>query len=208
MINRSRQNAVDMQINQIVHEQAYEFSRIVERDLENIRSDAQVIQRNQFLEPDIEESICGFVTDEFGRTTSLIFPTLADPRLGANSDIVNVRYELVSADTSLMYLGEELEIFTVNRYVRPGDSSVEYPDGTSGAFITHFSVTMHSDGVGGTELSGTASTGACPPDGSLTKTLVEIQAALPSAEYISGNQRSTSNLNVTRLGAVVYSSNR
>ncbi len=207
MINRSRQNVVDMQIGQMVHEQAYEFSRILERDLENIRSDAQVIQRNLYQEPDIEESICGFATDEFGRTTSLIFPTLADPGLGANSDIVNVRYELVSADTSLMYLGEELEIFTVNRYVRPGDSSVEIPVGSSGAFITHFAVTMHTEGVGGTELSGTASTGECPPDGALTKTNIEIQAALPSVDFVSGKER-TSNLNVTRLGAIVYSSNR
>ncbi|MEM8489028.1 MAG: hypothetical protein AAF564_26010 [Bacteroidota bacterium] len=208
MINRSRQNAVDMQIGQIVQEQAYDFARVLERDLENIRSEAQVIKRNQFIEPDIEESICGFASDEFGRTTSLIFPTLADARLGANSDIVNVRYELVPADTSLTYAGQELQLFTLNRYLRPGDSTIEIPDGSSGAFITHFAVTMHTEGVGGTELSGTASTGECPPDGTLSKTHIEIQAALPSAEYTTGDQRSTSNLNVTRYGAVVYSPNR
>ena len=67
---------------------------------------------------------------------------------------------------------------------------------------------MHTEGVGGTELSGTASSGDCPPDGALTKTHIEIQAAMPTVEYISGNQRSTGNLNVTRFGAVVYSPNR
>ena len=51
MTNRSRQNAVDMQIGQIVQEQAYDFARIIERDLENIRSEAQVVKRNQFLAP-------------------------------------------------------------------------------------------------------------------------------------------------------------
>ncbi len=213
MINRSRQNAVDMQIGQMVQEQAYEFARVLERDLENIRSEAQVIQRNQFKEPDIEESICSFASDEFGRTTSLIFPTLEDARLGANSDIVNVRYELVSLDTTLTYAKdtnaeEELQLFTINRYVRRGDASFENRDGSSGAYITHFAVTMHSEGVGGTEISGTASSGDCPADGTLSKIHIEIQAALPSVEYTTGNQRATSNLNVTRYGAVVYSSNR
>lgn len=208
MINRSRQNAVEMQIGQMVQEQAYEFSRILERDLENIRSEAQVIARNTFLEPDLA-NVCSFVVDEKGRTTRLIFPTLKDPRLGANSDIVNVEYELVPTDTSVTYLGEKLDLYTIERFLRPGgDVSTRIPDGSSGAFITHFAVTMHADGIGGTELSGTASSGACPPDGALTKTHIEIQAALPTVEFVSGNQRSTSNLNVTRFGAVVYSSNR
>lgn len=208
LINRSRQNAVDMQIGQIVQEQAHNFARIIERDLENIRSDEQVILRNQFLEPDIESPLCSFQVDEFGRTIHLIFPTLADPRLGANSDIVNVRYELEPTSKTVTYLGDELEIFSINRYVRDGDASVEYADGSSGPIITHFAITMHSEGNGGTDLSGTASTGDCPSDGSLSKTHIEIQAALPSVEYVSENQRSTSNLNVTRYGAVVYSSNR
>lgn len=209
MINRSRQNAVEMQIGQLVQEQAYEIARILERDLENMRSDAQVMQYNQFVEPDIEESICSFATDAEGRTRSLIFPTLLDAREGANSDIVNVRYELVSLDTTLTYDGDiELELFTLNRYVRNGDASVEYRDGSSGAYITHFAVTMHSEGVGGTEISGTASTGDCPADGTLSKTHIEIQAALPSAEFSTGGQRSKSNLNVTRYGAIVYSPNR
>lgn len=195
-----------MQIGQIVQEQAYDFVRILERDLENIRTEAQVLRRNEFLEPDIDP-ICSFVVQD-GKTTNLVFPTLADPRLGANSDIVNVEYELQSMDTSLVYLGEELEIYTINRYLRPGDSSIRIPDGSSGAFITHFAVTMHSEGIGGVEISGTASTGDCPPDGSLEKTHIEIQAALPTLDYVSGNQRSTSNLNVTRFGATVYSPNR
>ena len=208
MINSSRQNAVDMQIGQLVQEQAYEIARVLERDLENIRSDAQVMQYNQFVEPDIEESICSFATDAEGRTRSLIFPTLLDAREGANSDIVNVRYELVSADTSLIYAGEELELFRLNRYVRDGDASVEYSDGSSGVYITHFAITMHSEGVGGTEIAETASTGDCPADGTLAKTHIEIQAALPSVDFGKGNKRAQSNLNVTRYGAIVYSPNR
>ncbi len=208
MINRSRQNAVEMQIGQMVQEQAYEFTRVLQRDLENIRSESQVIERNSSLEPDLA-NICSFVVDEKGRTKHLIFPTLRDPRLGANSDIVNVEYELVPADTSIMYLGERLELFTIERFLRPGgDVLTRIPDGSSGAFITHFAITMHAEGVGGTELSETASSGDCPPDGSLTKTHIEMQAAMPTIDYVSGNQRSTSNLNVTRFGSVVYSSNR
>ncbi len=207
MINRSRQNAVEMQIGQMVQEQAYEFTRILERDLENIRSEAQVLARNSYLEPDLT-NICSYVVDEKGRTRHLIFPTLKDPRLGANSDIVNVEYELVPADTSVLYLGERLELFTIERFLRPGGDVVRIPDGSSGAFITHFAITMHTEGVGGTELSETASSGDCPPDGSLTKTNIEIQAAMPTLEYVSGDERSTSNLNVTRFGSVVYSSNR
>lgn len=208
MINRSRQNAVEMQIGQMVQEQAYDFMRVIEQDLENIRSQAQVISRNTYLEPDILDA-CEFTTDTEGRTTRLIFPTLANQKQGANSDIINVEYVLEPTGDKLTYLEKELDIFTINRYVHTGDSTVvRTHDGSSGNFITHFAITMHTAGVGGTDLSDTAFTGTCPPDGSLAKTHIEMQAALPTVDYVEGNQRSTSNLNVTRFSAVVYSPNR
>jgi hypothetical protein len=48
----------------------------------------------------------------------------------------------------------------------------------------------------------------CPGDGDLNRTRIEFKAALPGLEYIDDDQKSTSNLNVTRYGATVYSPNR
>ena len=203
VINRNRQNAVEMQIGQIVHEQAYEFSKIIERDLENIRSDAQVDVAG------LEEIPCYVETDAEGRTVFLSIPTLDDPRAGAASAIVNVIYQLLPADTSITIRGESHKIFTVNRYRRSAISSEAplIPDGGSGAFITHFQVNMFSSDAT-SPATPVAGTTICPPDGELNRTRIEFQAAIPTIEYTSDNQRSTSNLNVSRFGATVYSPNR
>ena len=81
MINRSRQNAVEMQIGQMVHEQAYDFARVLERDLENIRSESQVIQRNSFLEPDID-NLCGYEVDTDGRNKTIDIPNPGRSKAG------------------------------------------------------------------------------------------------------------------------------
>ena len=200
--NRNRQNAVEMQIGQMVHEQAYEFSKIIERDLENIRSDAQVNTAGLDIP-------CYFNTDAFGRTNFLSIPTLEDPRAGAASGIVNVIYQLVSSDTSIYLQGEKHEVFTVNRYRKVGHTpdAPLIPDGQSGAFITHFQVNMFSADTAN-PVEPVAGTTTCPADGLLNRTRIEFQAAIPTVEYISENQKSTSNLNVSRFGATVYSPNR
>ena len=202
VINRNRQNAVEIQIGQIVYEQAYEFSKIIERDLENIRSDAQVAEAGLDIE-------CRFVTDPQGRTVTLSIPTLENPAAGVTSNIVNIVYQLEPADTVITIRGQEFELFTVNRYRRSGASEDAplIPDGGSGAFITHFQVNMFSSDAA-TPAAPVAGVTTCPPDGLLNRTRIEFQAAIPTVEYVSDNKRSTSNLNVTRFGATVYSPNR
>ena len=202
VINRNRQNAVEMQIGQIVHEQAYEFSKIIERDLENIRSDAQVLAAGLTID-------CSFSTDPNGQTLSLSIPTLDNPLAGAASGIVNIVYQLEAADTTLSILGEEHEIYTVNRYRRVGsaDDAPLIPDGGSGAFITHFQVNMFSSAVA-TPVAPVAGKTTCPADGELNRSRIEFRAAMPTVDYGTDNKRSTNNLNVTRFGATVYSPNR
>ena len=202
MINRNRQNAVEMQIGQIVHEQAYEFSKILERDLENIRSDIQVA--NAGLDID-----CYYSTDALGRTVYMSIPTLGNPQAGPASSIVNVIYQLVSADTTINIRGEEHDIFTVQRFLSAGSNSSapSVPDGGSGAFITHFRVNMFSSETSN-PVAATAGVTSCPADGQLNRTRVEFQAAIPTVEYVAENKKSTSNLNVTRFGSTIYSPNR
>lgn len=197
MMHKNRQSTVEIQINQIVHEQAYEFLRIVERDLENIRSSSQAVLRGV---PDT----CGFQTITLGtlkRTQSLVFPTLEAPP-NRPPELVSVIYRL-EEDTSLDSVrvnDRNQKIYSVNRYRRANASAPEIPDGTSGPIITNFSVRMYdNDGVEAL---------ACPDDGDLGRTQVEFQAALPTVEYLDENQRSKTNLNVTRFGATVYSPNR
>lgn len=202
VINRNRQNAVEMQIGQMVQEQAYEFSKILERDLENIRSDEQVAEA---LGTSYAEE-CKYEINEEGLTEYVLFPTLESPDAGPNSGIIYIEYRLEPADTVLNIQGEEHEIYKVTRYRRQYPSSPSVIDGGSGAFITHFNVRMYSTSQ--TFASTSSGLFRCPEDGDLNRTRIEFQAALPGVEYISSDQKSTSNLNAIRFGATVYSPNR
>ncbi len=203
LTNRNRQNAVEMQIGQIVQEQAYAFSKIIERDLENIRSNKQVINAlgSSF---DVKET-CKYEINEEGQTEFIRFATLESPNAGSVSGIVFVEYHLEPADTVITIQDEEHEIFKVTRYRRQLPSSPLIPDGGSAPIITHFDVRMYPTTQTVSNVTGLI---YCPEDGELNRPRIEFQAAMPGVQNVTSDQRSTSNLNVTRFGATVYSPNR
>ncbi len=197
VVNRNRQNTVELQVGQMVHKQALDFARTVERDLENIRSTDQV--QAQLGRP--EE--CIIERDAAGNATRLIFPTLEDPQLGLASGIVHVEYRLVPVDTTTIdVVGAPMQVYRVER--RQKIDPVTYVDeGGSGAYITRFTVRMVEEGATG---GGGGLVEACPD--ALDRTHIELQAAVPTVQNTGSDQKSTNNLNIVRYGNTVYSHNR
>ncbi|MEZ4700130.1 MAG: hypothetical protein R2834_07350 [Rhodothermales bacterium] len=198
VVNRNRQNSVEMQIGQIIEKQAFEFARTVERDLENIRSKEQT----QLSLGRPEE--CLIERDGTGNTTRIIFPTLEDPSAGAASSIVHVEYRLIPDDTTTIAVdGANVQVYRIERRRKINDLTF-VDDGGSGNFITRFDVGMIEEGA----LS--APTGSlidiCPDE--LDRIHIEFQAAIPTIDKRSSDQRSTSNLNIVRYGNTIYSHNR
>ena len=195
MMHRSRQSAVEMQVNQIIHEQAYEFLQMIERDLENIRSSTQVVAG---VDPTC--TMVNTTVDSLKRTQSITFPTLEVPiDQTLPAEYVSITYQMEhTAGDSAYVNGDFVPLFAINRYRQTDSTSTAIPTGTSGPIITHFAVTMYNKS--GLEA-------VCPDDGDLGRTHIEFQAASAiNVDY--EHQKSSNNLNTTRFGATVYSPNR
>ena len=77
-------------------------------------------------------------------------------------------------------------------------------DGGSGSIITRFTIGMVSEGAIAAPTGLLAET--CPEN--LDRVHMELQAAIPTVEQRSPDQKSTSGLNIVRYGNTIYSHNR
>ncbi len=198
VVNRNRQNTVELQIGQMVEKQAFSFARTIERDLENMRSKEQT--ETTLGRP--EE--CFLERDAAGNVTHLLFPTLEDPSAGVASNIVHVEYRLIAEDsTTIDVHGAFMQVYRMERRRKINDLTY-IDDGGSGSFITRFTIGMVSEGAVAAPSGLLVET--CPEN--LDRVHLEFQAAIPTVEQRSPDQKSTSGLNIVRYGNTIYSQNR
>jgi hypothetical protein len=198
VMHRSRQNTIELQVGQMIEEQAFSFARTVERDLENIRSGQQTLLALGRTEE------CLIERDGAGNTTRLLFPTLDRPDAGVASAIVHIEYRLVPDDTTTIEVaGTRRPVYRVERRRKINDLTY-VDDGASGNFITRFDIGMVEEGAIG------APSGLllelCPDN--LDRVQVDFQVAVPTVEYESADKKSTTRFNVVRYGTTVYTQNR
>ena len=215
MMHRNRQNTFEMSVNQVVNERAYDFLKVIERDIENMRSTSELTSESapidtlcllvdstlQITNPD------GTVTPK-NRTLRFTFPTfeetIADTTISflPPPEYVSITYEMVDTGLKTMVNGESKPLYRVDRLRQAVDGGPVNFAGSSGEIITNFSVRMF--GPGGPE--------ECADNGNLRRTVVEFEAAswitYDSDNAADRNIKSRSNLNATRYGATIYSPNR
>ena len=209
MMQRNNQNAIEFTVNKMVYEQAYDFLKVIERDIENIRSTSQAIDTgtDTFCEVDNENVVQD--TMIVTNTRRIAFPTYIRPIDGTPDRTVSVRYVREDPPTgpdSIIVNGRYTPLYNIIRYEKFGETgSVRYA-GESGPIITNFLVEMFDNK--GNLL-------ACADEGSLGRTRVEFQAALAPVEYHdqqslfeNNNTSRFGTLNASRFGATVYSANR
>ena len=227
MMHRNRQSAVEMTVNQMVNEQAYEFLKIIERDVENMRSMDELNDNAPLV-----DTLCSIVdttlfftnpdgsVTEKNRTTRFTFPTLEGTVVDTLASVipmpeyVSITYEMIATGKKAMVNGNLETLFRVDRLRQEVAGGPVTYAGTSGDIITNFSVRMFNRSAGEEECADKSS-GAT--DGGLAHTLVEFEAASPisfdfesdlDANDVDEPKKSRSNLNATRYGATIYSPNR
>ena len=219
MMHRNRQQAFELSVNQALNEQSYNFLKIIERDIENMRSTdelgsvtidtlCQVVDSTLLIaNPD------GTVTER-NRTLSFTFPTLEETIVDTTASVipppeyVSIRYVLTPTGDQAMVNGALQPLFRVDRMRQAvAGGPVSYA-GSSGDIITNFSVTMFNKNNAEQE---------CADNGELARTVIEFEAASPisydfesdpNADAADEPVKSRSNLNATRYGATIYSPNR
>lgn len=207
---RGSLGAAESTINNIVYSEALHINQLLERDLENMLTSDQVDQASSFTGGS-GAFACSLHT-EFGRADTLTFPTLADPAVTinsagdpANTAAIEVQYILDPVGDSVAVTSgnttQLIPLFTLNRYVNGVITANSLP------YVTHFVVTFGRQGASSfipTNLQDERRT-QCEP--SLTKVRYDFKLIAEGIDFISLDQRSTSNLNVSRFGSTINLSN-
>ena len=198
---RGTQTASEAVINNMVYSDMVGFSEFLQIDLSNMRTQTQTedaIAADNFTGGATYE--CG-ITKSGDVTTVLTFPTLADPHSGYSSatpgdaEIVLVSYALTdTGETITIPKGDTEETVTLYTIERIVDTK---STGASNKFVTHFLVEFLNKG--NTEFSSDSAT--CSSD--LSKVRFELKFATEGIEYVTLDQKSTSQTNVTRFGSTV-----
>ena len=95
---RSRESVVETTVNHVAQTRAREFMRVFERDVENMRPEAETNAA-------VGAYTCATVRDAGGRLESFTLPTLLDPDLGPASPIGHVTYLSLPVGDSVMVDG-------------------------------------------------------------------------------------------------------
>lgn len=198
---RGTQSASEAVINNMVYSEIVGFSEYMQVDLNNMRTQAQVeeaISNDNYTGGMAYE--CG-ITKSGDVTTVLKFPTLADPFAGYSSsnpedtEIILVEYELTDTGETITIPRENskevVNLYTIERTV-DGKST-----GGSAKYVTHFLVEFLDRG------SNSFSSNSASCSANLSKVRFELKFATEGIEFITTDQRSTSQTNVTRFGATV-----
>ncbi len=198
---RGTQTASEAVINHMVYSDMVEFGEFLQGDLSNMRTEAQTddaISAGNFTGGSAYECSITKVGDV---TTVLTFPTLADPHAGyasstpGDAEIMLVSYVLTDAGETITIpkgnTEETVDLYTIERIVDTKST------GASNKFVTHFLVEFLNKG--GTDFN--SDTANCSTD--LSKVRFELKFATEGIEFVTKDQRSTSQTNVTRFGSTV-----
>ena len=209
MMQRNNQNAIELTVNKMIHEQAYDFLKVIERDIENIRSTGQAIDSGTDTLCEVESENVVQDTLIITNTKRIVFPTYIRPIDGTPDRTVSVRYVREDPPTgpdSVLVNGQFLPLYNIVRYEKFGETgSVNYA-GESGPIITNFLIEM---------FDSQGNLNPCADEGALGRTRIEFQAAMAPVEYheqqsifVNNTKTRFGTLNVSRFGATVYSANR
>ena len=190
MQQRTRQHTVEATVNQVVQARAYKFVRLLERDVENMRTEAQALNT-------LGSYTCTVSRDTSGRTTAFTFPTLLAPDQGTASSVGHVTYRLQAAGDSVRVGEAYRPLFRVVR--EEDDGGGAELTGGSGETIVGFDVALFA-------LRSTAPTFTCPDN--LSRVRLEVHAAVEGPARQAADQRSTSLHTLTRHGFTFRPHNR
>ena len=128
---RGRESAVETVVSHATQMRAQEFMRVIERDVENMRTEGEALAA-------VGTYACGITRDGAGRLESFTFPTLLDPASGAASPIGHVTYRSQPTGDSVSVDGQLRPLYRVVREEDDGSGAVE--SGGSGDVVVGIDV--------------------------------------------------------------------
>ncbi|MDZ4698296.1 MAG: hypothetical protein SH809_01210 [Rhodothermales bacterium] len=198
---RGSQTLSETTIHQIVYSDALSAGRMIQRDLENMRTEEQTTEAIVRGVLSGGSAYTCVMTASGDTTLTLTFPTLTDPEgvsalvdpMDAPVQIVSYFLEAVNDSVAVDKGASTIhyELYRLNRIV-----GGTFTGGTKGN-VVHFSVGLASKG---SSLFTTAST-TCPVG--LSTIRFELKIAIDGITHVAGDQRSTSQLNLSRYATTV-----
>lgn len=198
---RGSQTLSETSIHQIVYSDALSAGRMIQRDLENMRTEEQTTEAiARGVLTGGGAYVCA-MTANGDTTLTLTFPTLTDPEgvtaladpMDAPVQIVTYFLEAVNDSVkvdkgaSMTHYGQ----YRLNRLV-----GGTFTGGTKGN-VVHFSVGLASRG----SSAFTTASSNCPA--ALAKIRFELKTAIDGITHVAADQRSTSQLNLSRYATTV-----
>ncbi|MEM8599003.1 MAG: hypothetical protein AAGF99_03700 [Bacteroidota bacterium] len=178
---RSSQRTTDIAVNQLAQQRTLAFMDVLERDIENMRTERQAVAALGSFTNRLESTA--------GRTTRYSFPTLANPNLGAAAVTAQVSYEVTELPDSVRVGDRTYPLLRVQRF----ENGVAR--GGSSESIVGFSVEVFERGSTTGRQSGAVLR-------NLDRVRVEVTTALNAIEQRAGDQAATSQTNAMRHGYV------
>ncbi len=204
---RGSLGAAESTINYMVYSEALNINTLLERDLENMLTQTQIDDEVTSFTGGSGSYVCNVFAHN-GQTRTLTFPTVADPdsTMNAagnpgNTDAIEVRYALeTTGDSAQVPVGNTsqlMPLYVLNRYIGANITASSLP------YITNFEVRFGNKGALDffpVSLSDTTNMD-CGID--IAKVRFDFKLVGDNIEFISRDQRSTSQMHISRFGATV-----
>jgi hypothetical protein len=167
---RGRESAVETAVANVSQERAHAVMRILERDIENMRTEAETRDA-------VGLYTCAVVRDSSGRLQSFTFPTLLDPARGPSSPIGHVTYRVEPVGDSVAVEGRRRPLHRVVRQEDDGTGPVA--GGGSGDVLVEVDVMLFAN-------RSTLPASACPDD--LSRVRIEFATAVAGPQrHVDGS---------------------
>ncbi len=203
---RGSLGAAESTINYMVYSEALNINTLLERDIENMLKAAQIAEASSFTGGSGAYACSLYVFNNQARI--LTFPTIANPdsTMNAagnpgNTDAIQVSYVLeTTGDSARVLVGNVMQfvpLFAINRMVGTDTTARSLP------YVTNFEVRFGNKGdldFFPSSLSDTTNT-LCSAD--MAKVRYDFKLVGDDIEFVSRDQRSTGQMNVSRFGATV-----
>jgi len=183
--HRARESAVETTVGNVAQARAHAFMRVLERDVENMRTEAETRAA-------VGTYSCGLTRDAGGSVESFTVPTLLDPDRGAASPVGHVTYRREPTGDSVHVDGSPRALYSMVREEDAGAGPI--PGGGSGGVIVGIDVGFFA-------LRSVGSTPICPDD--LSRVRLEFVTAIPGPEHHNDGSAALGSYNVARHGYTV-----
>jgi hypothetical protein len=180
--HRGREHAVEATVHQVAQAQAHAFARLFERDVENMRTEAETRAA-------LGTYACATSRDGAGRLASFTFPTLLDPDAGPASPVGHVTYRVEAPGDSVRVGTSSRALLRVVRETNDGSGPVV--SGGSSAVVVGFDVALFP-------RRATAPTPACPDD--LSRVRLEVLTAIAGPTRHADGTTPATPYNLARYG--------